>query len=442
MPRTITTPPDEGIAPRPTHRIRPIFLMVCLALLGTSQLSLATSFQGGGKPLGICDRAPALKFGDVKGNPIHAFSHSRVTVVEFWATWCGPCIQGMPHLSELWAKYRDRADFVGVSIMENDPSKVRPFVKSMGDKIAYPIAADKVDKGSKGFMYEKWFRAAGQSSIPVVFIVGKDGRIAWIGHPQQMESTLAKVIDGVWDAKGYKVRRDAKMKDEQASARLLKEAYDRISSTPQNHNYADTTNWIELNRQRYDGPETQAALEVFQCLFGAFARADYAEALRQSESEPTNGVVWTYFRPMLLIARIDALQAMGRNAEWRDVAQKAMEAPDPNMLMALSDAMSSPGSKLVDKDTEIGLRTGEMLAKMAREPMFLIRLAYAYHAAGQWDKAKEAIDEALQKMGTEKTKNPQYYAEELRSVKEARAYIYKSIPSKSSGSAQALPLIN
>ncbi|MEX2243524.1 MAG: redoxin domain-containing protein [Fimbriimonadaceae bacterium] len=385
-------------------------MIAAMALAGPPQLS-------------ICDKAPPLRFGAaIKGSPVQAFSKSRVTVVEFWATWCKPCIQIMPHLSELWAKYKGSADFVSVSVMEDDPSKVKPFVKSMGDKMAYPVVIDKLDGEGKGYMYTNWLLAAKQEAIPVAFIVDKEANIAWIGHPSQLEAVLLKVIDGSWDARAYKLRFEAQAKDEDASSRLVDEAYGTISGTPRTHSYVATLTWIEDNRSKYDGPETQAALNEFKSLFSAFAEEEYETALKLSEAEPKNGLVWTYFRPMLVVARIDALQSLNRS-EWRDVANAAVDGPpDPNILMALADSFTLPDSKLAQKDAAISLKAGERLAGLARVPMFLLRLAWAQYADGQTDVAKATLTEALSKMDEEKKRNPRSYDGLMARLKEAKSF--------------------
>jgi thiol-disulfide isomerase/thioredoxin len=382
--------------------------------------------------LSIGDPAPALGFGaEIKGSPVRAFSRSKVTVVEFWATWCQPCITFMPHLSDLWAKYKDRADFVSVSVMENDYSKVKPFVESMGDKMAYPVAIDKVDSKSKGFMLTHWLQAAGQNSIPVAFIVDRDAKIAWIGQPQGMEKVLARVIDGSWDAKAYRIKLQARLKDEEASAHLMRDGFSIIASTVRTRSYAATLTWIARNRHKYDGPEAQGALDVFKQLFSAFSKRDYAAVLKQTEAEQTNGLVWTYYRPMLLVARIDAMQNLNMR-EWRDVALEAInKSSDPNILMGLTDALTLAESKL-QKAPDVALLAAEKLTALARDPLFLLRLAWAHHANGQTDKAMATIEEAMQKMPEEKKRRPQTYDGLMKRLKEARVYFDKGKPGQRS----------
>lgn len=166
--------------------------------------------------LGIGDPAPALTVAKyVKGTPITKLGSGKVSVVEFWATWCGPCIQTIPHVSELAKKY-PAAQFVGVSVWENDQNLVAPFVARMGDKMSYSVAMDSVPaggKGSDGAMAKNWMTAAGQNGIPTAFIVGKDGKIAWIGHPMAMAEPLAKITAGTWDTAAAA----AKFKQEQAA---------------------------------------------------------------------------------------------------------------------------------------------------------------------------------------------------------------------------------
>ncbi|HVK06036.1 MAG TPA: TlpA disulfide reductase family protein, partial [Armatimonadaceae bacterium] len=127
----------------------------------------------------------------------------KTYVVEFWATWCGPCKVSIPHLTKLQKQYKD-VQFVGVSIWESDQSLVKPFVAQQGDNMDYTVCMDSVPEGDKrgsnGLTAKAWMAPAGRNGIPSAFIV-KDGKIAWIGHPMQMDEPLGKVVAGTWDVK-------------------------------------------------------------------------------------------------------------------------------------------------------------------------------------------------------------------------------------------------
>jgi thiol-disulfide isomerase/thioredoxin len=174
--------------------IKQLFLFAA-TLLFAAPTALADKLKVG-------DPAPKIEVSKwVKGAPVPSFEKGRVYVIEFWATWCGPCRVSIPHLTEL-AKQNPKVTFVGVSISEHDTSAVEPFVEKMGDKMDYHVAMDLVTgegKTAKGKMAETWMTAAGQSGIPTAFVVNGDGRIAWIGHPMALEKPLAKIVAGTWD---------------------------------------------------------------------------------------------------------------------------------------------------------------------------------------------------------------------------------------------------
>jgi thiol-disulfide isomerase/thioredoxin len=154
------------------------------------------------RPLSVGDPAPNLVVKSfVKGEPIREFEPGKIYVVEFWATWCGPCRASIPHLSDLQKKKSD-VSFIGVSVFERDQTKVKPFVEEMGAKMAYRVAVDAVpenENNSEGAMAKTWMTAAAQDVIPTAFIVNKEGKIAWIGSPMSMDGPLEKITSGSWD---------------------------------------------------------------------------------------------------------------------------------------------------------------------------------------------------------------------------------------------------
>lgn len=123
------------------------------------------------------------------------FEPGKAYIVEFWATWCGPCRTSIPHLNELAEKVKDQGVVViGQDVWENDESLVAPFVKNMGDKMTYRVAMDDKSSQTKGAMAETWMTAAGRHGIPSAFVVNKQGKIAWMGHPMQLNETLLGTV--------------------------------------------------------------------------------------------------------------------------------------------------------------------------------------------------------------------------------------------------------
>jgi thiol-disulfide isomerase/thioredoxin len=161
------------------------------------------------RDLSVGDPAPPLPVSRwIRGEKVERFEPGRVYVLDFWATWCGPCIASFPRLTRLQKKYADKGvTVIGVSIWEDDQGAVEPFVKAQGDAMGYSVAlddvpADTVEKDRRGRRDGKvataWMRAAGKNLIPTVFIVGRDGKIAWIGVPNEMDEPLERVVAGKW----------------------------------------------------------------------------------------------------------------------------------------------------------------------------------------------------------------------------------------------------
>ena len=80
------------------------------------------------------DKAPALEgITYVKGGEPKSLDAGAISVVELWATWCGPCRTSIPHLTKLKKKYGEKLQIIGIS---NEPvATVTPFVEEFGDQM-------------------------------------------------------------------------------------------------------------------------------------------------------------------------------------------------------------------------------------------------------------------------------------------------------------------
>ena len=77
---------------------------------------------------------------------------------------------------------------------------MRRSSRVVADRMTYPVALDHLDPSGVGAMNKTWLDAAGINSIPTAFLVGKDGRIAWIGHPNDLtDEIIEEVLAGKFD---------------------------------------------------------------------------------------------------------------------------------------------------------------------------------------------------------------------------------------------------
>ena len=145
-------------------------------------------------------QAPPFEFEEiVNGLPSPDLFDGKVHVVEFWGTWCRPCIDNIPHMNALVQKYSEEVSVL--SITTESKETVKGFLyrqgqdgKTWSEIINYPLGVD-----SQHRMQNSYFLAARQSGIPCAFVVGTDGVIEWIGHPARMERVLGQVVSGSFD---------------------------------------------------------------------------------------------------------------------------------------------------------------------------------------------------------------------------------------------------
>jgi thiol-disulfide isomerase/thioredoxin len=125
----------------------------------------------------------------------------KIVVIDFWATWCGPCLAAIPHLEELQKKYSDQnVSFIGFSI-DADRQALAKFLDNR--KLAWPVIIDDIEVDATeiadGAVAASWkmpsTTACGIHGIPALVVIGRDGKVAAMVHsPQELETELARAI--------------------------------------------------------------------------------------------------------------------------------------------------------------------------------------------------------------------------------------------------------
>lgn len=187
-----------------------------------------------GDPAPSIDVKHWIQDGEGAFKPVTEFEADHVYVIEFWATWCGPCIASMPHLSELQKKYADKGLQI-ISISDEQATDVRSFLhRPVGEDVdqtfadvtaAYCLTTDPDRSAHKDYM-----EAALQGGIPTSFLVGKDGKVEWIGHPGAIDEALEQVVAGTWDREAFKALFDGPQRLTGARMQVLARAQSDVQA--------------------------------------------------------------------------------------------------------------------------------------------------------------------------------------------------------------------
>jgi thiol-disulfide isomerase/thioredoxin len=333
----------------------------------------APAFADQPKPavtLKVGDAAPALKVTKwLQGDEVKAFKKDHVYVVEFWATWCGPCIIMMPHLAELQAQYKSKGvTVIGYTAKDenNTEEKAAAFVKKRGGKLKYAFAyCDDRDT------YDAWMKAAGREGIPCSFVVDKQGRIAYVGHPLYLGVVMPKVLAGakpqaVSDEvskieKEYRAVNDALFPDHKVGLQKLKE---------------------------------------FEAKYPSLAN-----------------------NPMIVRAKLSLLPKVGKVDEAKQLAEalvkKAIEREDAPALHQVSALLRLGAGKESKELLAVAVKAAEAMVRVAGEDATAqINLASTYLVAGEKSKARQSARKAIKAAASEPAARKEYVEKEAKKILE------------------------
>ena len=141
-------------------------------------------------PLPKLGAAPAWQLKDLAGTTVTSEQlKGKVVVVDFWATWCGPCRQEMPHLNRIHERYH-KAGFMLLGInLDEQPEAAHAMVRKLG--IGFPVLFDSGKRVSR--LYDV-------SAMPSTILIDRDGRVRHVhrgyraGHEVQYDNEVREML--------------------------------------------------------------------------------------------------------------------------------------------------------------------------------------------------------------------------------------------------------
>jgi thiol-disulfide isomerase/thioredoxin len=362
-------------------------LIVATVLAVSSSGTVAMAAEG---KLKVGDPAPPLAVSTwLHGAEVKGFEPGRVYVIEFWATWCEPCRQIMPHMGDLQDEYRDKGvTFIGFASEANDnEAKVNAFVAKHGAKLGYTFAF-----GSGTETHNAYMKASGQNGIPCSFVIDKLGKIAYIGHPLFLDVVLPKVLDGTWDPKSGAETLAAADKD------------------------FDATYWVVMTKSKSaevalealakfaaKWPALAENVDMSQARLGHLVRAKrFPEAKALAEKLIAKSIVRGDTSGLGVVSAALRSDSTKGHDDLIALATRAMEASyaldqeTPTILLDLIEVYAFAGDQA--KVKEFGLKAvaaAKAAVKSEHDAIGTLAVAAAYLASGDKEQAKSTAEKAI-----------------------------------------------
>jgi len=112
---------------------------------------------------------PTLKISTLDGKPYDlAQQRGKYVIVNYWATWCVPCIKEMPDISRFVATHKDKVAAIGLAYEDTDKADIQAFLAK--HPVSYPIAQVTLDQPPKDFDEPR--------GLPTTWLIGPDGKVA------------------------------------------------------------------------------------------------------------------------------------------------------------------------------------------------------------------------------------------------------------------------
>jgi thiol-disulfide isomerase/thioredoxin len=299
--------------------------------------------------LQVGDPAPQLSVDQwIKGEPVKEYSGKNIYVIEMWATWCSPCLKAMPHLHELASKHA-KDGLVVVALTTGDEANtsdaVEKFVQEKGREYNFHFAFSVGHANRTNFM-----EASGQNGIPCSFVIDRQGKIAFIGQPHDLDYVLGRMVKGQWRGK-----------EDADELKRMNESVIGISTLVQ----SDPEKALEITRHiRKVNPQRTKSLD--------FAYAEVLTLTHNKMFDEAKAAIET------------TIAADSQKSEWGQVA-----------LLCASLASPQTNPKRVHRDYALQ-KMAEAEKHLKDDWQNLLKVSMAYQMAGEQTKYKACMNRVIE----------------------------------------------
>lgn len=137
--------------------------------------------------LTVGEKAPKINITDYVLNvPKDRNLNNKFIVLEFWATWCAPCLKAVPHINEMQSKFKERKDLMFLSITNEKPEKIKRTLDKV--KFETTVVCDDSKETDKNFKI---------IGIPQTILIDNKGILKWVGYPMDLnEKLISNFLNG------------------------------------------------------------------------------------------------------------------------------------------------------------------------------------------------------------------------------------------------------
>lgn len=159
-------------------------------LLGIAILSLATNTIYAQKPIEAQKKLigtiiEKIEFTDyIENTPEDKVFDDKFKILEFWATWCKPCLEAVPHLNELQSEFKDESNLVFLSVTYETIKKTRKILKKINFETI--VVSDQTKKIHNDLRIE--YQA--MMILPRTVLINSSNEIIWYGRPMELSKDL------------------------------------------------------------------------------------------------------------------------------------------------------------------------------------------------------------------------------------------------------------